>query len=73
MHDAWHPHPNDPFKRPVFTNTHRPIQYPCQWSPGDTVLCRVMNENFTFTESKRFTSEQELQEYICNCLAEAAP
>jgi hypothetical protein len=78
MHGGWHPYPTDPFKRPVFTRNPRPIRYPCQWGPGDVVHCRVMETDFTFPEPEEgqprhlvFESEQELQNYICLCIAES--
>ena len=78
MHGGWHPHPDDPFKRPVHPGTHRVIMYPIQYGPGDVVRCRVMEANFTFPEPAegqprhlQFSSEEDLQNYICMCIAEA--
>jgi hypothetical protein len=78
MHGGWHPHALDPFKRPGHSVArNRPILYPIQYSPGDVCHCNVMDLDFVFPEPAegqprhlRFETEQELQNYICTCIAE---
>jgi hypothetical protein len=80
MHGGWHPAPTDPFKRPGHAgfSRSRPINYPIRYIPGDTCHCNVMDRDFVFPEPEPgqpralvFDTEQELQNYICTCIAEA--
>ena len=80
MHGGWHPYPTDPFKHPGHSGVadNRPINYPIQYGPGDVCHCNVMDRDFTFPEPDAgqprhlvFDTIQDLQNYICICIAEA--
>lgn len=77
MHGGWHPAATDPFKRPSHSGTSRRIIYPIQYGPGDVCHCNIMDKDFVFPQPEPgqprhlvFETEQELQNYICMCIAE---